>query len=352
MYRKNTPFLTTLSLKPENQESPIHFLHEWQTPSHFFYRRNHFSYPFLTQHHFWIQISGVVYKPRSFHYNEILSMPSKSLIVPLECAGNKRANFNPRVFGEQWEVGAISQGKWTGVPLKDILEKVGLLQHAQETVFEGADFGKKTGVDEIIPFVRSLPLEKALHPDTIIAFQYNDKPLSYKQGYPFRLIVPNWYAMASVKWLSKIKVMDHAYKGPFQTYDYVYYPHKDHDQNKFPVTIMNVNSIIQQPIHLSILNTGVHEIKGMAWTGNGSITEVQLSFDKGKTWKYTTLHSLPNQDYAWSKWTYMWKVEEKGEYTIYSRAKDSSGRIQPLTPFWNRKGYGYNAVSKIAVKVE
>ena len=346
------PFLTTKSLHPENQESPIHFLHKWQTPIKYFYRRNHFPYPLLTQHHFWIQISGQVHQPRFFHYNEILSMPSKSLVVPLECAGNQRANFNPKVYGEQWEEGAISQGKWTGVPLKDILEKAGLSQNAQEIVFEGADFGKKPGIHENIPFERSLPLEKALHPDTIIAFQYNDRPLTYKHGYPFRLIVPNWYAMASVKWLSKIKVIDDAYKGPFQTDDYVYYPHKDHDRDKFPVTTLNVNSIIQKPIHLSILNTGIHEINGITWTGHGRITEIQLSFDKGKTWKNAKLHSLLNQDYAWSSWSYIWKVEEKGEYTIYSRARDSSGYIQPLTPFWNRKGYGYNAVSMIAVKVE
>ena len=98
--------------------------------------------------------------------------------------------------------------------------------------------------------------------------------------------------MASVKWLSKIKVIDDAYKGPFQTDDYVYYPHEDHDRDKFPVTTLNVNSIIQKPIHLSILNTGVHEIKGIAWTGHGRITELQLSFDKGKTWKNATIHSI------------------------------------------------------------
>ena len=256
-------------------------------------------------------------------------MPSKSLIVPLECAENKRANFIPKVYGEQWEDGAISQGKWTGVPLKDILEKVGLSQNAQEIVFEGGDYGKKPGVHENSTFKRSLPLEKALHPDTIIAFQYNDSPLSYKHGYSFRLIVPNWYAMASVKWLSKIKVMDDAHKGPFQTDDYVYYPYKENDTNKFPVTVLNVNSTIQQPIHLSILNTGVHEINRIAWTGKGNITELQLSFNKGETWKYTTFDSWQNQDYDWSSWSYIWKVERKGEYTIYSRAKDSSGRISP-----------------------
>ncbi|WP_338472460.1 sulfite oxidase [Niallia sp. XMNu-256] len=350
--KQNIPFLTTRSLHPENQESPIHFLNEWLTSIKYFYRRNHFSYPLLSQRHFWIHIDGMVHKPRFFHYDEILSMPSKSIIVPLECAGNQRANFKPKVYGEQWEEGAISQGKWTGVPLRDILEKVGFSQNAQEIVFVGADSGKKPGVHENIPYTRSLPLEKAMHPDTLIAFQYNDKPINYKHGYPFRLIVPNWYAMASVKWLNTIKVIDYSYKGPFQTDDYVYYPYKDNDKDKFPVTTLNVNSIIQQPLHLSILNTGVHEINGMAWSGRGRIKELQVSFDKGKSWKNATVHQLSNQDYAWSRWSYIWKVEEKGEYTIYARAKDSSGQIQPHTPFWNRKGYGYNAVARITVKVE
>lgn len=346
------PFLTTRSLLPENQESPIHFLNKWRTPIQYFYLRNHFPYPFLNQFNFWLQISGQVSQPRSFHYYEILSMPSTSLIVTLECAGNKISRFDPKVYGEQWEDGAMSQGKWTGVPLKNLLEKVGISQDSKEIVFEGADFGKKPGIQENIPFVRSLPLEKALHPDTIIAYQYNDKPLRFEHGYPLRLIVPNWYAMASVKWLSKIEVIDYSFKGPFQTDDYVYYPLKESDQDQSPVTTLNVNSTIQQPTDLSILNTGTHEIKGIAWTGKGTITELQLSFDNGETWVDAILHPLPNEKYAWTKWSYTWKAEKKGEYSISSRAKDSSGRIQPLTPFWNRKGYGYHAVSKIAVKVE
>lgn len=353
MNRKhNIPFLTTRSLKPENQESPIYFLNNWRTPVQYFYRRNHFPYPLLEQNLYWLQINGFLKQPQFFHYYDILSMPSKSLIVPLECSGNKRGKFNPKVYGEQWEDGAMSQGKWTGVPLKSLLEKVGLLPNTTEIVFEGADFGNKAGIEDCIPFKRSLPLEKALHSDTLIAYKYNDHFLRFESGHPLRLIVPNWYAMASVKWLNKITAIDYTFKGPFQTEDYVYYPSIDNNKKQFPVTIMNVNSTIQQPIDLSILKTGTHEIKGIAWSGSGSITNVQLSFDKGTTWRDAACFSLPNHPYTWSKWTYIWNVEEKGEYTIYSRAKDSFGRIQPLSAFWNRKGYGYNAVSKITVKVE
>ena len=350
--RRVIPYLITKNLNPENQESPIHFLTKWQTPTKYFYRRNHFSYPFLTQSNYWLQITGHVKQPSFFHYLELLSMPSKSLLVPIECAGNKRANFIPNVHGEQWQEGAISQGKWTGVPLRYLLEKVRISKSTQEIVFEGADFGKRSDMQGIVHFERSLPLDKALHPDTIIAYQYNDKPLSFKHGYPLRLIVPNWYGMASVKWLRKINIIEHNFQGPFQTVDYVYYPNKNDDKNKMPVTIINVNSTIQQPLNFSILNTGIHKIKGIAWTGQGNITEVQLSFDKGKTWKKSKLENSPNKSYAWSNWSYTWKIDSKGEYSIYSRAMDSNSRIQPLTAFWNRKGYGYNAVSKIDLKVE
>lgn len=350
---KGFPFLITKNLDPENQETPIHFVDKWQTPIPYFFRRNHFTYPLFTPFNFWIHISGQVTKQRSFHYYDILSLPTKSLLVPLECAGNKRSHFHPNVYGEQWEEGAISQGKWTGVSLKDLIQLVGLSPNAKEIVFEGADFGKQPGITDTIPFERSLPIEKALHPDTILAFQYNDKPLTFKHGYPFRLIVPNWYAMASVKWLKNIKVVDRDFKGHFQTNDYVYYPHENNNNDSTPVTTINVNSIIQKPLHLSILKRGTHEIKGIAWTGKGIITELQLSFDKGNTWVAATLNQQqPQHSYAWSRWSYHWKVDKKGEYTIYARAKDSHGRIQPIDAFWNRKGYGYNAVSKISIKVE
>jgi len=348
---ENKPFLTTRSLQPENQESPIHFLSSWLTPDKYFYRRNHFSYPVLTSKHLWLQISGNISQPRFFHLYEMISLPVKSLILPLECAGNKRAHFHPKVYGEQWEDGAISQGKWTGVPLFYLLEQTGFSKNTKEIVFEGADFGRKPNKDNMIPYRRSLPLEKALHPDTIIAYQYNNKSLDYKHGYPFRLIVPNWYGMASVKWLNKIEIIDHSFEGPFQTEDYVYYPHKNNDQESYPVTTLHVNSIIQQPLPFTVLNTGIHKIKGIAWTGKGVVTEIEVSLNNGDTWKQAVLERS-NDPYAWTKWFLLWHAEKKGEYSIYVRAKDSHGRVQPLQPFWNRMGYGYNAVSKVNVKIE
>ncbi|PLT33422.1 sulfite oxidase [Bacillus sp. V5-8f] len=347
-FLKARPYLTTRKLSPENQESPVHFINATTYPHDYFYRRNHFPYPELISTS--LTIAGLVEKPTSISLEQIRSLPSNRLKVVLECAGDKRNLFEPKVYGEQWEKGAISQGYWRGVPLGVLLEYTGLITGAKEVVFEAHDYGKRKGLDQIIPFARSLPLEKALHTDTLVAYEYNDKPIPFKHGFPFRLIVPQWYAMASVKWVKSITVIDKQFTGPFQAIDYVYYPKKEEDTGKFPVTSLNVNSTIQQPLNMEILNTGKHLIRGIALTGQGRIRKVEISFNRGKTWTPAIVES--GEQYAWVRWKYLWEVQEKGEYTISSRATDTSGRTQPVTSYWNRKGYGYNAVDMIKMKVE
>ncbi|CRK81051.1 sulfite oxidase [Neobacillus massiliamazoniensis] len=345
------PYLITKSLTPENQETPINFIKGDIVNYKLFYRRNHFSYPnFLTSFYF-LPIEGLVRFPKVFSLQEIRVLPSKTVKVILECAGNKRELFNPKVFGEQWGKGAISQGKWKGTPLSALLQYTGLLETAKEIVFEGYDFGERTDTNQQYHFSRSLPLEIALHPDTIIAYEYNDQPIPFKHGYPLRLIVPGWYAMASVKWIKKITVIDHEFTGPFQAIDYVYYPNRDSDIGKIPVTTINLNSTIQKPLNLQVLNTGNHTIEGIAWTGRGKVLKVEISLDGGRTWEAAKIF-LSTENYSWVRWIYEWQVTEKGEYMIISKAIDSEGRMQPNEPIWNRKGYGYNAIDKIEVKVE
>jgi len=256
------------------------------------------------------------------------------------------------VFGEQWEKGAMSQGEWRGVSLRSLLEETGILEGATEVVLEGYDFGKRTDDKQTYTYARSLPLEAALHPDTILAYEYNGQPIPFQHGYPLRLIVPQWYAMASVKWVKQITVLPERFTGPYQVLDYVYYPNKDNDNDTFPVTIKNVNSTIQQPQDREVLAIGIHTITGIAWTGNGIITKVEVSTDDGDTWVEAEWRNTAGNRYRWVFWSYDWHALEEGEYTILSRATDSANRTQPLTPFWNRKGYGYHAVDYITVKVE
>jgi len=346
------PYLITRDLKPENQEAPIHFLPQDITPVKNFYIRNHFEYPALTQQAYVLSIEGEIIRPAIFNYEDLIRMPSKTLSLPLECSGNKRAFFKPEVYGEQWEDGAISQGQWKGVPLSHLLSLTGLKKTALEVVFEAYDDGKRKDLAGIFNYVRSLPIQKALHPDTLIVYELNGLPIPYKHGHPLRVIVPQWYAMASVKWLKRIIVLDHHFNGPFQDIDYNYYPYKDSDVGKTPVTDINVSSIIQQPLRNSTLDTGTHIIEGIAWTGAGIIVEVEVSTDAGESWHKAKLFQHPSQLYSCTFWNYDWKVPHKDEYIIMSRARDSFGRIQPFKAIWNRKGYGYNAVYTIKIKVE
>ncbi len=349
---KIKPNLKTKSLIPENQETPIQFVEGDMIPVNLFYRRNHFAYPAPVNSESQLIVGGLVRQPYLFRYHDLRSMPSKIVTAVLECSGNKRAKFNPPVYGEQWEDGAISQGSWKGVPLRHLFSITGLSPSAREVVFEGWDKGERTDMDRTVPFARSLPIEKALHPDTILAFEYNGRPLTFKHGYPLRLVVPQWYGMSSVKWVKRITVIDHKFQGPFQSIDYTYYPHPDSDRDKFPVTTTHVNSIIQKPLDYEILDTGIQEIKGIAWSGEGDITAVDISMDGGQTWNGAALSKPANGQYTWTKWTIAWEAEEPGEYEIKARASDSAGRVQPAEAFWNRKGYGYNAIPMAHVKVE
>ncbi|MCH6264277.1 sulfite oxidase [Neobacillus citreus] len=346
---KNKPYLTTRSLQPDNQETPIHFLENGETPTGLTYRRNHFPFPTLSTKSYYLTITGSVKTPITIQYNQITTMPSRTVTAVVECSGNKRAHFRPKVFGEQWKDGAISQGTWKGVPLFHLLQIAGVQDSVHEVVFEGNDSGIKKG--QHVPFVRSLPLKKAMEHDVIVAWEHNHKQISPKHGFPFRLIVPGWYGMASVKWLKTIRVVDHPFSGPFQTDDYVYYPHKNNNEEAVPVTVSHVNSIIQQPLDRQILQLGQHEIKGLAWTGEGVVISVEVSVDDGETWKTATLHGQPRQ-FQWIKWSYSIVFEKNREYSIKVRAYDSNGHLQPDTAFWNQKGYGYNAVSQIKIKVE
>ncbi|MFJ7469146.1 sulfite oxidase [Peribacillus frigoritolerans] len=350
--QKVRPYLTTRSLLPENQETPIQFINNDSMVHQLFFRRNHFTYPTLSYSNYWLPINGLVSAPLLLSMQDILQYPSKTVEVVLECSGDKRNLFEPKIFGEQWEKGAISQGKWKGVPLRTLLELSGIGEEAKEVVVEGYDYGLRTDLDEVYTYMRSLPIAKALHQDTIIAYEYNNQPIPFKHGYPLRLIVPQWYAMASVKWIKQISVINTTFNGPFQTIDYMYYPNKDNDQNAFPVTEININSTIQKPLDMEKINTGVHLIKGIAWTGKGVITKVEISIDDGYTWSNAAILPGKNVGYGWVSWSFEWDISEKGEYTIKSRATDSFGRIQPNLSFWNKKGYGYNAIDKIKVKVE
>ena len=341
------PYLTTRGLDPENQETPIHFISFIQPVADaLFFRRNHFPYPILTPESFTLKVSGSVEKSIILNYYDLIKLPSLSKRVIIECSGNKRAFFKEKVFGEQWENGAMSEGVWKGVSLKTLLEYTGIKAGVKEVVFRGRDAGVKNS--EFVHFDRSLPIAKALHPEVLIAYEFNGKPISLKHGFPYRLVVPGWYGMASVKWLNEIILIENKFTGPFQTDDYVYYYQNGTSEK---VTTNHVNSTIQQPLDQQLIKSGTHEIRGIAWTGSGVISTVEISFNKGDKWEQAKLEKRPKEHQTVS-WSFPKEFKSGNEYHISVRATDSEGKTQPADAIWNKKGYGYNAIMQITVKAE
>src|SRR5437588_11659314 len=205
---------------PENSETPLESIRSWVTPNRLFFVRNHFEVPALELTGWRLHVGGCVAQAKTWSWDELGSLPERTVFATVECAGNGRSFLKPHVHGVQWGAGAIGHAEWTGVPLKAVLEQAGIKPGALEVLFEGWDSGSESDHPEEMCFARSLPLAKALHPDTLLAYRMNGELLEPVHGFPVRLFVPGWYGVASVKWLKRIEVLDRPFKGYFQTVKY------------------------------------------------------------------------------------------------------------------------------------
>lgn len=324
--------------QPENLEFPLTGLNGWLTPADRLFRRNHFAYPTLDRD--WrLQVGS-----RSLTLADLQAMPRTSLWSTLECAGNKRAFFERSFKGDPWRDGAIGNAEWGGVPLVDLLRLAGPTEGAVEVWFAGADSGRHRETGQQVHFARSLPLAEALRPDILVACTLNGEPLPRKHGGPVRLIVPGWYAMASVKWLTRIDLLREPFTGPFQTDDYLYQP------QGVPVTVQKVNSTITHPGDGARLLSGPVTIRGAAWGGLAPIRQVQISLDGGDSWQEAELVG-PAQPHAWRLWQFVTPPLRQGRYRVIARAVDSTGATQPPQAEWNEKGYGNNQVAAVRFTV-
>jgi len=339
------------SILPENLESPIMALNTWITPNHLFYVRQHLNSPVLNSDSWSLTIDGEVNTPLQLSYNDLLAMPHKIVYVTLECSGNKRSFYQPKTPGEQWEIGAIGNAKWSGIPLKDLLDKASLKDTAMEIFFQGSDTGPRPDMPGQFHFERSLPIDKALAEETLVILNMNDEPLPQKHGFPARLLVPAWYGMASVKWLNRITAINTPFKGPFQVVDYVYLPKQNDYQHATPVTEIKVNSMITQPSPGLQIPKGIYIISGMAWAGKNTIIQVEVSTDGGGNWTLAKLNSPEHTPFTWTLWNYNWTITSPGKYTLMAKATDCEGRVQPINSEWNAKGYANNSIHRVNVEV-
>jgi DMSO/TMAO reductase YedYZ molybdopterin-dependent catalytic subunit len=333
-------------------ETPVEYFNSWLTPVPHFFVRNHMSEPSELNADDWrLTIGGEVEKPVTLSLTELSKFETHALVNTLECAGNGRSLQRPQVPGIQWGRGAVSTARFSGPRLRDVLQRAGVKPSGKHVMFRGLD--EVPG--KVPPFIRSIPIEKALDSDTLVSTHMNGAALTRHHGFPARALVPGWIGAASCKWLTEIKVLENEFVGNFMSpgYRFPNQPGKPGDavkpEDTHPLTALNVKSVISGPGDGANLRAGKVAVHGAAWAGEADVVKVEISTDAGSTWNAAKLGHEQSR-YAWRLWSYEWKAKG-GDYTVLSRATDSQGRVQPAAPVWNPSGYLYNAVDQVKVHV-
>ena len=318
-------------------------------PNAHFYVRNHFQIPDLDPAAFRLAVSGLVERPLGFSLRELHNMRSHTIAATLECAGNGRTMFDPPVGGEKWNLGAVSTAEWTGVPLVEILDRAGVRAAAREVVFRGADGGTVDGCSGTLRFERSLELDRARDADVLLAYAMNGEALPHQHGSPLRLIVPGWYAVASVKWLTEIELIDRPFDGHYQADKYWYESEHHGEIVREPVTLQKVRALITEPAADQEVECGELAIRGVAWSGAAPIARVEVSVGGG-SWQDARLVG-ERKRHSWQWWELVTRINEPGVAHLRARATDLAGRTQPDRVEWNRLGYGNNAIHEVPVRM-
>src|SRR5262245_17452150 len=289
------------------------------TPKDKFATTQHYGHPVIDPAAFRLKISGLVNRPTALSLDDLKKLGSTDRVAGFECSGNR----GPLQ-------GLCGNGRWTGVPLKKVLDAAGVKAEAREFVFFGADKGEeevtwraqKFTID--VPFGRSLNREKALSSEPLLVWALNGEPLTRHQGAPLRLLVPGWYGVANVKWISQIRAQADAYTGKYQTWWYRTIRGETIDgEMKFvetAVTHMNLKSFVARVTKVG----DQHKVLGVILNDGTPIKSVEVKVDEG-SWQPAKLESVTKDKYGWKLFTYMWSGTTPGDHTLVSRATDVNG---------------------------
>ncbi len=340
---------------PQNLEFPFHTLNAALVPNDRFFVRNHFAAPQLDVRAWRLRVEGAVERELELTYAQLRELPTRTVTATLECAGNSRGLTVPPLRGVPWQLGAVGNAEWTGVPLSTLLERAGLRAGAVEVVLEGADHGEPIAEPRPpmpISFARSLPLAKARQQEVLLAYRMNGADLPAAHGFPARAVVPGWYGVASVKWLTRLIVVDAPFQGYWQTTDYSFYERVRGLPVLRPITEMQVKALIAQPRAGDAVNAGAEvRIHGAAWTGESELTRVETSTDGGRTWSNAQLQGR-GQRYSWRLWEHTWRTPQNpARVRLMARATDARGQTQPMTRDPDRRNYMVNHVLPVEVVV-
>ncbi|MFQ6023647.1 MAG: sulfite oxidase [Acidiferrobacterales bacterium] len=352
------PGMIVHNTKPVNGEFPPHLLNDDITPSERHFVRNNGLVPERAKKRdilgWKLTIDGEVNQKLELSMAELRGMPSVTIAALIECGGNGRGNFVPKVRGNPWDRGAVACSEWTGVPLRELLNRAGLKDSAAYT----AHYGEDPPIGQAPPFSRGIPVDKAMEEHTLVAYKMNGKDLTALNGYPCRVVVPGWIGSCSEKWLNRIWIRDkvhdskkmkgYAYRVP----KYPVVPGSKPPKSDMEIaTAWKIKSLITRPEANAKFGIAQNiKVRGHAWAGEDKVKKVLVSTDYGLTWQRAKLSRPPN-NYAWYSWETAVSFGGKGYYEIWARAYDNKGGTQPFRQPWNPKGYLGNVIHRIPVLV-
>jgi DMSO/TMAO reductase YedYZ molybdopterin-dependent catalytic subunit len=348
--KEDSPQLIVRGGSPLNAETPVEAFDSYLTPIDRFFVRSHFGPPSAVANPE-LNVEGMVKNPLKLNRLEWSRLKRVTLPAVLQCSGNGRALFSPKVPGVGWERGAVGNAEWTGFQLKELLEMAGIAAEARHVHLLGSDAPPHPRTPA---FFRSIPIERALDPSTLIAFQMNNASLPRLHGGPLRLIVPGWAGNHWVKWLRTITIATEEAPGFYMKTGYrmprtpVSPGVNMKPEETVPVTTLNVKSLISSPTVGHRLAPKQVKIQGVAWTGPGRVTKLEVSMDGGP-WSSAELYG-PDHENAWRLWRFDWQPTP-GKHEVRARATDSSGDVQPETTPWNKSGYLWNGIESVAFEV-
>ncbi|HKA35666.1 MAG TPA: sulfite oxidase [Thermoanaerobaculia bacterium] len=331
-------------------ETPLDALTTYLTPNDLFFVRHHWNPAYQDERRWSLTVDGEVERPLRLTIADLKRMPRATATCVLQCAGNGRALHKPVVPGVQWRYGAVGNARWTGVRVKELLDRAGLKAGARHAHTFGAD----KPPSKTPPFRRSVEIEKLLE-DGIVAWEMNGEPLMALHGAPARLVVPGWSGNHWMKWIERISAQPESQKGFYMETGYRYpnqpgepgVPVKAEDTS--PVTSLFVKSNITEAPAAGKVGAPL-TIRGFAFSGAPDIAKVEITDDGGQTW-YPAALDPQHDPYAWRLWSYRYEPKAPGTVVLAARATDSRGSVQPKEAAWNPSGYLYNAWHSVEIPV-
>jgi DMSO/TMAO reductase YedYZ molybdopterin-dependent catalytic subunit len=323
------PFLDMPRTPPERLDWEA--LDAWLTPQDQVFGVQHYGIPEFKYDAFRLDIGGLLDRPRSLTLDELKALPKKDVLMTLECSGNGSS---------KGFMNAVYNSRWTGTPLAPLLKDCGIRPEAIELVFYGKDTKEETlrpGTNRElkidVPFGRSMTLHDALNLEPLLAYERNGQPIEHRNGAPVRLIVPGWYGIANVKWLTRIECRDRRYMGRYMARDYVTVRGERHGTEivnvESSVTRMNLKSVVARITRMPTTGGKVPlKVLGAAWDDGTGIAKVEVKLDDGP-WRDAVLAKEPRSKFSWTFFSIDLGPLAPGKHTLVSRAIDVKGRVQP-----------------------